>query len=510
MLLIPILLVGLELLRYNLLARMKIVSNRQVQIQRMLIVLAVLLTAPLPLFVDLHTVEFVELLLLIPIISIVLLYNLYLMVDNPFRLSKPEFRQGSRLMVAGFTSLLAGESIVSDYSLLYSHIGLAIQIVSLSLIFVGGIIKGFPTYAELIEKLPVSIIIVDKQENIQFAYIANGVFEKNEDETMQIASTLVSSLSGTIRKFFATGVPIVIRYSSIMVLNPSGTYQVEILPHHIDIAGNPISAVIMVTNITDTLKNWESDEISDLILVLIEERKRTNFYIDLISHDMANNLQATLIGLELLASSASSDLKDIVNLSFDGLEKAIELTQTVKGLGKLVYTLELAPVNLYDEIESVFALIRKKFPSTNIMFELEEIGKTPPILADNLLRYVFESLITECILSLKTEEPVEVRIKPEKKSDTVTVCIGPYCNELSDEAKDAFFKWEIKKILPLLGTRLLLTRELVTRYSGQIVLDERSSLYGHPAYVFDLRFPAQKAVTRGERDTDHASQSLAP
>ena len=234
--------------------------------------------------------------------------------------------------------------------------------------------------------------------------------------------------------------------------------------------GRPIGVIGSGSDITDRIR-VEGE--------LRAAHEEVNLYLDIMVHDI-NNANAVALGYaDLLVEMLDGKERQMIRKLRGGVSRSIEIIQNVSTLRRL-RSIETVtrPVDLDTIIKATIA----HHPDTGITYEERPIG----VMADDLLSEVFANLIGN---AEKFGEPgVEIAIRVDEGDGMVEVSIEDTGPGVPDREKPLLFtrfaRGTNKRSGKGLG--LYITRALITRYGGQIRVEDR--VPGNPECGAAFRF----------------------
>jgi PAS domain S-box-containing protein len=212
---------------------------------------------------------------------------------------------------------------------------------------------------------------------------------------------------------------------------------------------------------------------------LIEERKRADFLLDLMIHDVTNINQEIISTLELLTNDPSlpPHLRDFVEEGVKEVERASNLVANVRKIS-IVQTSDHEMTN-QDLGESLFVASKAvdvTFPEKKLKLNTNlEKGKFF-IMADEYLDDVFKSLLHNSMkFDKKTEVEVDVIAEPIKHTPFLKLEIKDRGPGIADEHKEEVFARVADRREGILGLGLGLTlvKKILENYGGQIRVEDR-------------------------------------
>lgn len=196
-----------------------------------------------------------------------------------------------------------------------------------------------------------------------------------------------------------------------------------------------------------------------------EERERLRFLNHLLRHNVLNKANIIKGKAGLAATDAEGEVPHLDTIT-DETEDMVDLIESIRVLVDAAsgHT-ERRAVDLSADLRAEVTAVDRASESVDVVADVPD-GLT--VLADELLRYVFENLIHNAVVHNDTDEPrVEVRARAADEEVVVTVTDdGP---GIPDSEKEAVFD-------PEMGTHhgvgLHLVRTLVRAYDGTVELSD--------------------------------------
>ena len=234
--------------------------------------------------------------------------------------------------------------------------------------------------------------------------------------------------------------------------------------------GNYTKLIFVSRDITERKKAREK---------ILEERNRASLYLDILGHDVSNLNQTLISSCELMLSQEGLPEvhKKYAEMIF---KQCIELVRLVDNVNRLSAMkegeFEIRDVNLYKLLTNSFERIYQAYPERNISIShtLPESGLS--VRSNYLLSDVFDNIIGNAV-KYNNNDDININInhshfdggkylKLEFKDN------GP---GIPDELKDQVFKRLERGEESVHGSGLGLTiaHEVVSRYGGQIWVEDR-------------------------------------
>ncbi len=425
---------------------------------------------------------------LVPLFAGLPIYYFNHFRKHPYRTLKPEYERGYRVIFLGYFCMVLGTGILAGV-LRQIELGIAFEAISVILIGLGGYIIGTVTYAGLYERLDIHLIIVDSQGRIVDSNL------RSEPSTMhKLALAIVAYLLDSIEKVFLSGNGLTIPNVRIDPLGFTQRFKVDILPHELGTDGNPISVVIAISDVSRALEDLESEQLSEILTRYKGEREKASFYLDLLSHDMANIIQGMLLGVETAFHQLKRNMNVLDGLTIvnDEIDRSMILLKETK---VMVRANETSPVlndsDLIKYLEDAMLDIHELYPRYNITFNAHFPPHNYVIQAEDMLKYAFFSVfrfIVDNVGSSKIRLVVRVGQENDRPS---SVFVEIACDDFRMPAQDlsGLFDWHSRN--PSGGVGLPLANVLVRRYNGTITVSDSPNKGRNGGASFTLEFPVR-------------------
>jgi PAS domain S-box-containing protein len=213
--------------------------------------------------------------------------------------------------------------------------------------------------------------------------------------------------------------------------------------------------------------------------------RESTLYLDIISHDINNANNVSIMYGELLMEMLEGEKKEFAEKLVSSIRRSVEIIGNVSKIRKLYEeTSVLKPIDLDSLIRSEI----RNFDDAHIHYE----GTHASVMADYLLSEVFTNLIGN---SIKFGGPnVDITIRVENHGDEVEVAVEDTGPGIAAKVKPLIFnrfqRGESKASGKGLG--LYLSRMLVERYGGCIWVEDR--IPNHPEMGVSIKFKVKKAA----------------
>jgi len=211
---------------------------------------------------------------------------------------------------------------------------------------------------------------------------------------------------------------------------------------------------------------------------LVNEKNKSDFYLDLMSHDIANISQGiyTYAALAHEDSSEDREMEQYTSGILQLIMRAFGLIGTVRLLSKLGDEKKaLEPVRLIGLLRECIEDVRASFPNEDIVVGFDPPCEEMAISAEPHIKSLFMSILNNAVRhQRKGRKVIEVDVTPDEDMKTVTISVADHGPGISDERKPTLFRrYESTGDQRFSGIGLLLAKELVKRYSGTIEVCDR-------------------------------------
>lgn len=240
----------------------------------------------------------------------------------------------------------------------------------------------------------------------------------------------------------------------------------EVTKISIDWEGTP-GVLTFVSDVTDKVN---AEKVANL------ERSKSEFYLDLLGHDIGNLMQGISAWLELAKRNekVEGQLKYFLDQSWHLSERSKRLVKNVLIISRIRDrdpTFEI--IDLKPMIERTIQETIDNFPNKEVEIDFEYDDSQLKILAEPLIEEVFYNIIHNAIkFQMERNPQVRVTCVPESK-DRVKIEVSDRGPGIPDQQKIGIFK-RFKDITgrKSTGIGLALTKELVDRYNGSIQVED--------------------------------------
>jgi len=203
-----------------------------------------------------------------------------------------------------------------------------------------------------------------------------------------------------------------------------------------------------------------------------QERSKSEFYLDLLGHDIGNLMQGISAWIEMARGQEGLDerLQMYLDQSWLLSERSKRLVKNVLIISRIRdREPELGEIRLVPILKRSIGEINNNFPKKDVMIELLENGFDPVIMAEPIVEEMFYNIIHNAVKFQKgTCARARISLESTKK-ERIRVSVMDWGPGITDEQKQGIFK-RFKDLTgrKYTGIGLALTKELVDRYGGKI------------------------------------------
>jgi len=254
-------------------------------------------------------------------------------------------------------------------------------------------------------------------------------------------------------------------------ISKSGTLvftEGNLFPRHEE--GKVVALQGFYRNVTDRKKSEEE---------LREQRARTEFFVDLMTHDLTNINQEVLSTFEILLhdSSLPAPMTELLKEGFREVERSSNLIANVKKISQL--HAETPAARKMDPAEALFSAaktVESSFPDKTLKLNTNFRPGQYLVLADDYLKDVFQSLLHNAMkFDVKREVEVEVEASVIRHTPFLKIQIKDHGRGIPDEEKGEIFARVAHRREGIIGLGLGLTlvKQILENYGGQILVKDR-------------------------------------
>ncbi|HDP96924.1 MAG TPA: GAF domain-containing protein [Euryarchaeota archaeon] len=239
-----------------------------------------------------------------------------------------------------------------------------------------------------------------------------------------------------------------------------------------------------------------------LIRDMEQEKSRSQLYLDLLSHDVANLNTPLSSYLDMLRSDC--ELEDrpvsIVCKASEIVEKMSALLMRVRRLSNIDTReeQELVKIDLMKLIEESVQSLRKAFPGRELDIGVRSSMESNEVLAGEMLDEILFNLLHNAVkFSTEKKARIEIDLGVAERDDGkfCKLMIADYGKGVPEEEKEAIFQ---EKATPAasfargFGIGLCICRKLLERYGGDIWVEDREEGDFSQGAKFTVLLPFEK------------------
>ncbi|NHI82788.1 MAG: PAS domain-containing sensor histidine kinase [Candidatus Thorarchaeota archaeon] len=212
---------------------------------------------------------------------------------------------------------------------------------------------------------------------------------------------------------------------------------------------------------------------------LQEAKADTEFFVDLMVHDIANIHQELLSALEILLFNREmpSEIEAIVKESLAELERGSDLISNVRKLTRLYKeALETREKDLASSISISAKNVERSFPEKKLLLRMNIEPGDFVVRADEYLEDVFFGLLHNSMkFDEKNEVEVDMQIEAIKHTPFLKIQIKDHGPGIRDEEKESVFARfaHRRESVMGLGLGLTLVRKILENYGAYIRVEDR-------------------------------------
>jgi len=218
--------------------------------------------------------------------------------------------------------------------------------------------------------------------------------------------------------------------------------------------------------------------------MLRESLTKTNFYKDLLTHDMNNILQGILSGAqfsELIHNDPNQleELRSSIRIIREQVIRGTNLIRNIRKISQLEeHEIQFKKVEICNILKNSISNVKNTYQDKNINIQVDSIDKKLYVQIGEFLEDVFENILINAIRHNKNPlVKITIRISKYKKNSTNYFKIEFLDNGegIDDNRKKIIFhRGNAKKgSVPGMGLGLSLVNVIVESYNGEIWVEDR-------------------------------------
>jgi PAS domain S-box-containing protein len=244
------------------------------------------------------------------------------------------------------------------------------------------------------------------------------------------------------------------------------------------------AAAVQVVMRDVTLRKREEERLQRYRRKLEEAHHEANLYLDIMTHDIRNTNNVSVMYAGLLVDLLEGDLKIYALKLLESIQWSTEILRNVATIRRIHQD---SAVLSAVRIDSAIRCEIDNRPDVSIRYD----GESVQVWADSLLSVVFTNLLDNAVKF--GGSGVEIAIRIEKMDGMVRVTVADTGPGVPDDLKEAIFnRFERGKRQGRgEGLGLFICRTLIERYGGSIWVEDRVS--GHPEQGAAITFMLAEA-----------------
>ncbi len=213
-------------------------------------------------------------------------------------------------------------------------------------------------------------------------------------------------------------------------------------------------------------------------------KDRAHLYQDLMGHDITNQLQVILNSATLMRSATEDTIKD----SFlDIIDESISRCARLIGEARATEQLMIVPMEEKSLNLAAAGCIRAISSRVNAEFDTSFSAQDAIIKADEYLELLISNLLMNAV-EHNHKEDKRVWVKLREQEDTIVLSIADNGPGISDASKIGIFDMSRR----FGGLGLHQSKQIIDKYSGDIIVVDRVVGDYTKGVEFRLRFPKQR------------------
>ena len=204
---------------------------------------------------------------------------------------------------------------------------------------------------------------------------------------------------------------------------------------------------------------------------------RSEFYIDLMAHDIANMQQGITASLELLLAEdgVSESVRSLAETALTQTRRATALIGNVKKLAATAkQEIMLTKMDPYIALTKAIDITKSSAPEREVIVETNLGSGEQEVIADEFLMDVFFNILHNAIKADTSRQVVvDVIVRPTDDGSTLEMRFEDQGPGISDTLKEAVFSRIEDRERRGSGLGLTLVRQIVDRYGGKVWIEDR-------------------------------------
>jgi PAS domain S-box-containing protein len=207
-------------------------------------------------------------------------------------------------------------------------------------------------------------------------------------------------------------------------------------------------------------------EMREVQQVIQAERDRALLYLDLMSHDIRNNLQAILGSAETISQlSELQNIDKLTKLIIDASNKCSSIIEKIRKT-ELLRSVPLEKTQLNPVLVQTIKDFSEEYKDVEII--MNRAVTKAEILADEFLDDMLYTLLENAVTHNQSEEK-QIWLRVYQEHDGFAIVVSDNGSGLTEHQKDVLFDVE-KRIA---GVGLHQVRQILEKYKGRITVNDR-------------------------------------
>ena len=293
--------------------------------------------------------------------------------------------------------------------------------------------------------------------------------------------TVLQHLGDTVEDVFADSAPIVKAVKNVMKSRCTTSLELPFSEH----PGSDKMYRWNISSPTQDLVLMVATDISEIQTVIKQKdqiQERALFYLDVMSHDIGNKLQALRSSAELmLFQTNDSTSHRLLNTILDSITDCEDIISKTKIIEHITL-LPLETIDLVSTLKKVVLDMNEKHRDLEI--HVDNQNDFLLIKGDQFLDLLFE-IILENACEYNSREDKHIWVSLQRIENGIEVSIGDNGIGISDKRKESLFD----SIRRFGGLSLHIVRHLLDKYNSSITVKDRVKGVPEEGTVFNITFP---------------------
>jgi PAS domain S-box-containing protein len=209
-------------------------------------------------------------------------------------------------------------------------------------------------------------------------------------------------------------------------------------------------------------------------------KKSSEFYKDLLAHDMRNILNNIKLSMELIERvKEQEDMQEMIKTINKQIERGTSLISNIKSFSILEENQDIIKsVDLINTLQKAIENIETRFKEKDILIELETFQKDLDVKAGDMLLNVFENFLINAVMHNESEVKrvwIEISRIHIRGEDYLKIEFKDNGRGISEERKKTIFNrsYDKNKFSGGMGIGLSLVHRIIEKYDGLIKIENR-------------------------------------